>query len=80
MSTQIAVRLPDELVRALDSIVREGPDPSRASVIERALEREIRRLRYEQEAEILPRTLHGAPDDDMDALARWSGEHFAMDE
>lgn len=80
MSTQIAVRLPEELVRALDSIVREGPDPSRASVIERALEREIRRRRYEQEAEVLLQSLQSAPDDDLDALATWAGNHFAIDE
>lgn len=80
MSTQIAVRLPDELVRALDSIVREGPDTSRASVIERALEREIRRQRYEQEAEVLLQSRQSAPDDDLDSLATWAGNHFAMDE
>lgn len=80
MSTQIAVRLPDELVRALDSIVREGPDTSRASVIERALKREIRRQRYEQEAEVLLQSLQSAPDGDLDSLATWAGNHFAMDE
>ena len=43
MSTQIAVRLPDELVAELDSIVLSGEEPSRASIVEQALLRELRR-------------------------------------
>jgi metal-responsive CopG/Arc/MetJ family transcriptional regulator len=36
MSTQIAVRLPEELVEYVDSLVREGAG-SRATVVARAL-------------------------------------------
>jgi Arc/MetJ-type ribon-helix-helix transcriptional regulator len=52
MTTQIAVRLPDELVTALDSLVAGGSAPSRASVIERALRRELRRYQAEHDARI----------------------------
>lgn len=53
MSIQIAVRLPDDLVAALDTIVAESDESGRASVIERALRREIRRYQAEQDALIL---------------------------
>lgn len=43
MSTQIAVRLPDELVEYLDATVRSGGGRSRADVVTRALARERRR-------------------------------------
>lgn len=43
MSTQIAVRLPDEAVAFLDRQVAEKKAPSRAAVVARALERERRR-------------------------------------
>jgi metal-responsive CopG/Arc/MetJ family transcriptional regulator len=44
MSTQITVHLPDEMVARLDQLVANGQAPSRASVIEQALTRELRRL------------------------------------
>lgn len=43
MSTQIAVRLADDVVRFLDQEVAAGHAPSRAAVIARALDRERRR-------------------------------------
>ncbi len=66
MSTQIAVRLPEEMVAHLDGLVATGQAPSRASVIERALAREFRRLIAMRDAEILAKA---GPDRDMDALA-----------
>ena len=45
MSTQIAVRLPDELVNALDELVSRGEASSRAELVARALRREFRRQR-----------------------------------
>ena len=66
MSTQIAVRLPEEMVAHLDGLVATGQAPSRASVIERALAREFRRLIAMRDAEILAKT---GPGRDMDALA-----------
>ena len=43
MSTQIAVRLPDDLVAFVDDLVRHGDAASRAAVVTQALERERRR-------------------------------------
>lgn len=51
MSTQIAVRLPDEVVEHLDVLVRGGAG-SRAAVITTALERHFQRLLAEQDARI----------------------------
>ena len=76
MSIQIAVRLPDQLVNLLDELVDSGAARSRASVIERALLRELRYQRMLQEVEIL-NTGIGA-DKDLDALARFSG-NVALD-
>lgn len=45
MSTQIAVRLPDELVHAVDELVSRGEASSRADLVARALRRELRRQR-----------------------------------
>ena len=56
MSTQIAVRLPDELVAFVDEVVVSGRGRSRASVVIRALERERRRAVAARDAEILART------------------------
>lgn len=52
MSTQIAVRLPDELVEYVDSLVTQGA-ASRAAVVARALILYQRQLRGEQDARIL---------------------------
>ena len=54
MSTQIAVRLPDETVAFLDRLVREKKAASRAEeIIARALERERRREMAARDAAIL---------------------------
>ena len=71
MSIQIAVRLPDQLVNSLDELVDSGAARSRASVIERALLRELRYQRMLQEVEILNSGI--GVDEDLDALARFSG-------
>jgi Arc/MetJ-type ribon-helix-helix transcriptional regulator len=69
MTVQIAVRLADDTVARLDRLVAAGDAPSRASVIERALAREFRRLIAERDAAIL--AAHGQ-DPDMDALAEYA--------
>jgi len=76
MSIQIAVRLPDQLVNSLDELVHSGAAPSRASVIERALLRELRYQRMLQEDEILSSGI-GA-DAELDSLARLSS-NVALD-
>jgi Arc/MetJ-type ribon-helix-helix transcriptional regulator len=66
MSTQIAVRLPDELVAELDSLVQSGEEPSRASIVERALLRELRRRAWTKEVAVL--TAKGSTYEDLDGL------------
>ncbi len=52
MTTQIAVRLPDDLVAYLDDLVSRG-EASRASVVAKALEAHRRLVLAERDAEIL---------------------------
>lgn len=52
MSTQIAVRLPDEVVEFVDAEVSRGAARSRADFIWHAIKREQRRLAAERDAEI----------------------------
>jgi len=69
MSTQITVRLPDDLVSLVDALVSAGHARSRAAVVERALEREMRRALAARDVALL----NGAvPDDDLDQLAAWA--------
>jgi antitoxin MazE3 len=67
MTTQIAVRLPEELVEFIDRLVSDGRAPSRAAVVSQALQRERRRELAARDADILSA---GGADDDLDALAR----------
>jgi Arc/MetJ-type ribon-helix-helix transcriptional regulator len=49
VSTQIAVRLPDELVAYIDEAVAAGRVKSRAALIARLVERDARRHRAEED-------------------------------
>ena len=69
MTTQIAVRLPDELVAFVDDLVSRGDAASRAAVVSRALERERRRKIAERDAAILG---SADPDTDLDSLAEFT--------
>ena len=69
MSTQIAVRLPDELVAFVDEVVLAGGGSSRAAVVTKALERERRRALAAHDAEILART---GPDRELAGLAEYA--------
>ncbi len=69
MSTQIAVRLPDEVVAFLDRAVATGKAPSRAALVAAAVEREMRRQAAEQDAQVLG---ENGPADDLDDLVQWS--------
>lgn len=73
MSTQIAVRLPDPVVAFLDEEVAAGRVASRAALVASALEREMRRLLAERDAEILRR--EGSADD-LDGLVDWAANHL----
>ena len=76
MSTQIAVRLPDDLVAFVDELVRHGDATSRAAVVSRALERERRRRVAERDAVILAGV---GTDTDLDMLAEYAAA-TSMDE
>lgn len=49
MSTQIAVRLPDELVAYVDQAVAAGRVSSRAELVRRLIARDARRQRAEED-------------------------------
>jgi Arc/MetJ-type ribon-helix-helix transcriptional regulator len=68
MSKQIAVRLPDDLVDFMDTLVAQGEEVSRATIVLRALKRERRRLGALHDIEILKRT---EPDEDMNAMVAY---------
>lgn len=69
MSKQIAVRLPDELVDFLDTLVATGAAASRAHVVARALQRERRRLAAERDVQIL---IEQGEDEDLAAMVAWT--------
>lgn len=77
MSTQIAVRLPDEMVAFLDRSVATGKAASRAALVAAAVEREMRRQAAEHDAEVLGE--HG-PGDDLDDLVQWSTSHLEVED
>jgi Arc/MetJ-type ribon-helix-helix transcriptional regulator len=69
MSTQIAIRLPDEAVQFVDSQVAGGAAKSRADFIWHAIKREQRRLLAERDAAIYARE---GDDPDLVAFARYT--------
>jgi Arc/MetJ-type ribon-helix-helix transcriptional regulator len=69
MSTQIAVRLSDDLVEFVDAVVDSGAERSRAAVVTRALERERRRAIAARDAEIYARS---GPDADLDGFVEFT--------
>jgi Arc/MetJ-type ribon-helix-helix transcriptional regulator len=77
MTTQIAVRLPDEMVAFLDRTVATGKASSRAALVAAAVEREMRRLAAEQDAQMLRE--HGTADD-LDDLVQWSSTHIEVED
>jgi Arc/MetJ-type ribon-helix-helix transcriptional regulator len=70
-TTQISVRLPDELVAHIDAEVGAGHAPSRASYLHRALEAARRRDIYAREIELLEATKHES-DPDLDSFTSWA--------
>ncbi|UZN02697.1 ribbon-helix-helix domain-containing protein [Cellulomonas sp. S1-8] len=70
MTIQITVRLDDDLVEAVDALVASGRARSRASVVEVALERHLRRELAARDVEILRGDV--ASGGDLDGLAAWA--------
>jgi Arc/MetJ-type ribon-helix-helix transcriptional regulator len=77
MTRQIAVRLPDEMVRFLDRSVASGKAPSRAALVAAALEREMRLQAAQQDAQTLKQQ---GTADDLDELVTWSVAHPTLDD
>lgn len=77
MTVQIAIRLPDDMVAFLDKSVAAGSAPSRAALVARALEREMRRQIAEHDATILRE--QGAADE-LDDLVNWSVAHTTAED
>jgi Arc/MetJ-type ribon-helix-helix transcriptional regulator len=73
MSTQIAIRLPEEMVAFLDRAVSEGKATSRAALVGVAVEREMRRQAAESDAAILRQ--QGSADE-LDSLVDWTTHHI----
>ena len=76
MTTQIAVRLPDEMVRFLDRSVASGKAASRAALVAAALEREMRVQAAQQDVQTLKKK---GTADDLDELVSWSVAHATLD-
>jgi Arc/MetJ-type ribon-helix-helix transcriptional regulator len=74
MTTQIAVRLPDEMVEFLDQLVARGDAKSRAAAVAQAVERDRRRRMAEHDAAIYA----GSKDRDLDSLAAWGAENINL--
>ena len=77
MTVQIAIRLPDGMVAFLDKSVAAGKAASRAALVARAVEREMRRQVAEQDATILRE--QGATDE-LDDLVQWSVAHTTVED
>jgi Arc/MetJ-type ribon-helix-helix transcriptional regulator len=72
VSTQIAIRLPDEMVQYVDSLVASGTVRSRADLVLRALERERRHRRALRDVEILRAEAGQSDPDGLDDLAAYA--------
>lgn len=71
MSTQMTVRIPDDLATFVDNQVAAGAVASRAEAIAVALRHEQRRLAAQRDAAIYAAA---GSDTDMNALAAWTAE------
>ncbi|MGH3735581.1 MAG: YlcI/YnfO family protein [Micromonosporaceae bacterium] len=70
MSTQIAVRLPDNLMTFIDEQVGQGKAASRAALVLRALERERRRIIAERDIALYQQIPEES--DDLAGLAEYA--------
>lgn len=77
MTTQIAVRLPDDLVEFLDAAVASGHATSRASIVAEALESERRKLAALSDVDILK---NQGTEDDLDDLVSWTTNNTSIED
>lgn len=75
MTTQIAVRLPDDVVRFLDASVAAGDVPSRAALVAKALERE---MRLRAALADVRRLDEAGTADDLDDLVAWTTDNVEV--
>ena len=71
MSTQITVRIPDDLARFVDETARAEGTSGRAAIVTRALALERRRLAAERDAAIYA---SHADDADLTAMAEYAAK------
>jgi len=69
MTTQISLRLPDDLVEFMDQLVADGAVSGRADLVTRAVDHERRRTIAERDAFILANAKDSS---DLDALASYA--------
>lgn len=72
MSTQIAVRLPDELVVYIDELIAQHLVKSRAEFVAKAVARERRHRTAMADVDVLRRV---GSDSELDALAAYQAAH-----
>lgn len=63
-------------MRRLDELIAAGEAPSRASIVERALRRELRRFLAERDLRILQET---GDDPELEAITEWAATEFTLD-
>lgn len=71
MSTQIAIRLPDELLAAVDALIARGDAENRADAVRSALERHIAAIERERIDAAIRAGYERVPDD-RDAVTVWT--------
>ncbi|MCL1801873.1 MAG: hypothetical protein FWG25_11025 [Promicromonosporaceae bacterium] len=69
MAVQIATRFPDEIAEKMTQTVAAGWAPNRSALIQRAVERELRRAAAARDYQIL---LAHPTDPDLDSLTEWT--------
>lgn len=69
MTTQITVRIPDDLVTFTDGLIKAGAATSRADVVSQALEHERRRIANERDAAIYAAC---GEDPELEAFHAWA--------
>ena len=80
MSTQIAVRIPDELIVELDLLVHEGPFESRADAVRRALEALVDLERRRRTGEAIAEGYRRVPQTDEDLDVAMANALRSIDE
>jgi metal-responsive CopG/Arc/MetJ family transcriptional regulator len=76
-TTQIAVRIPDDLLDYVDKLVADGDAKNRAAFVIAALKHERQLREDEREIEILKRVAH-KPDPELEEFNAWAWQNAAQ--